>query len=237
MNWPKNDGILLKADESIRFALKPQKETEETPLLQNDHPLYKLALELGGSETQQVAIPVCRVKTNVSEPIVVELDQVSIVDGTGRELEQSLMLLGKRESGEWIQIDPYCLFNSPFEVIDSNSAEDSSFKREAIMQARRLLQGVQMKRDDYINKKSVYLRKSFDEQMTTLQDRLLHYEQNNIDNKNSALINQTYTQIEDLEERSRERLDDIERERSIQLQPIKRIAQLILEPAEQIQVE
>ncbi|WP_409305712.1 hypothetical protein [Peribacillus sp. SCS-155] len=101
------------------------------------------------------------------------------------------------------------------------------------MQARRLLQRVQMKRDDYVNKKSVYLRKSFDDQMTNLQSRLLQYEQNNIDNKNSALINQTYTQIEDLEERSPERLDDIKRERSIQLQPIKRIAQLVLGPAEQ----
>ncbi|PUB09614.1 DEAD/DEAH box helicase [Paenisporosarcina sp. OV554] len=230
----KKRRFLLKADESIRFALKPQKESEETPLLQNDHPLFKLALELGGSETQQVAIPNCHVKANVSEQIAVELNQVSIVDGTGRELERSLMLLGKRESGEWIQVDPYCLFNNSIEVIDTNSDEDTSFKREAIMQARKLLQGVQMKRDDYVNKKSVYLRKSFDEQMLTLQDRILNYEQNNFENKNSALINQTYTQIEDLEERSRERLDDIERERSIQLQPIKRIVQLTLEPTDQI---
>ncbi|MDQ0156520.1 DEAD/DEAH box helicase [Robertmurraya andreesenii] len=229
----KKRRIPLKTDESIRFALKPQKETEETPLLQNDHPLYKLALELGGTEIQQVAIPVCHVEANVSEQITVELDQVSIVDGTGRELERSFMLLGKRESGEWIQIDPYCLFTKPFDVINTDGGEDPSFKREAIMQARRLLQGVQMKRDDYVNKKSVYLRKSFDEQMITLQNRLLQYEQSNIDNKNSALINLTYSQIEDLEERSRERLDDIERERSIQLQPIKRIAQLILEPTEQ----
>ncbi|MBM7583922.1 SNF2 family DNA or RNA helicase [Bacillus pakistanensis] len=225
----KKRRILLKTDESIRFTLNPRKETEETPILQNDHPLYKLALELGGSEIQQISIPVCHVKANVNERVTVELDQVSIVDGTGRELERSLMLLGKRESGEWIQIDPYCLFTEPFEVIDTNGIEDTSFKREAIMSARRLLQGVQMKRDDYVNKKSLYLRKSFDEQMTTLQNRLFQYEQTNLDNKNSALINQTYTQIEDLEERSRERLDDIERERSIQLQPIKRIAQLVLE--------
>ncbi|WP_428912069.1 DEAD/DEAH box helicase [Niallia sp. Krafla_26] len=230
----KKRRIPLKMDESIRFALDPRKETEETPLLQNDHPLYKLALELGGTEIQQVSIPVCRVKANVNERVTVELDQVSIVDGTGRELERSLMLLGKRESGEWIQIDPYCLFTEPFEVIDTDGTEDSTFKREAIMQARRLLQGVQMKRDDYVNKKSVYLRKSFDEQMITLQNRLFQYEQTNIDYKNSALINQTYTQIEDLEERSRERLDDIERERSIQLQPIKQIAQMILEPIAQI---
>ncbi|MBT2687284.1 DEAD/DEAH box helicase [Bacillus sp. ISL-47] len=227
----KKRGIPLNSDESIRFTLSTRKETEETPLLQNDHPLYKLALELASTEVQQVAIPACRVKANVNERVTVELDQVSIVDGTGRELERSLMLLGKRESGEWIQIDPFCLFTEPFEVIDTNGIEkDTSFKREAIMQARRLLQGVQMKRDDYVNKKSVYLRKSFEEQMTTLQNRFFQYEQNNFDNKNSALINQTYTQIEDLEERSRERLDDIERERSIQLQPIKRIAQLVLEP-------
>ncbi|MBO0587707.1 helicase-related protein [Sporosarcina sp. E16_8] len=229
----KRRRISLKSDQSIRFALKPDKESAETPLLQNDHPIFKLALELGGTEIQQVAIPVCRVKTYVSERIIVELNQVSVVDGTGRELNRSIILLGKRKSEEWIQVDPYCLFNIDFEMIDTDSAKDSTFKREAIIEARRTLQEVQMKRNDYINKKSIYLRKSFDEQMGTLQSRLFEYEQNNIENKNSALINQTYTQIEDLEERSSERLDDIERERSIQLQPIKRIAQLILEPMEQ----
>jgi secreted Zn-dependent insulinase-like peptidase len=73
------------------------------------------------------------------------------------------------------------------------------------------------------------LRKSFEEQMNTLQERLRQYQLNNFDNRSSALINQIYSQIEDLEERSSERLDEIERERSIQLQPIKRIAQLVKE--------
>jgi hypothetical protein len=54
-----------------------------------------------------------------------------------------------------------------------------------------------------------------------------------MDNKNSALINQTYTQIDDLDERSRDRLDDIERERCIQLKRIKQNAHLVLEPTEQ----
>lgn len=225
--------LLFKTDESIRFAIKPMKEKEEVPLLQNDHPLYKLVLELSGGEIQQVSIPIWCIKAPVTEPLRVELNQVSIVDGTGRELEQSLMFLGKRETGEWIEVDSYCLFNDNFEMIGTNITEDQSFKREAIMQARKVLHQVQMKRDDYVNKKSIYLRKSFDEQMNTLQNRLLEYEKNNFDNKNSALINQTYSQIEDLEERSQERLDDIERERSIQLQPIKRLAQLHLEPIQQ----
>jgi secreted Zn-dependent insulinase-like peptidase len=65
--------------------------------------------------------------------------------------------------------------------------------------------------------------------MNTLQERLRQYQLNNFDNRSSALINQIYSQIEDLEDRSSERLDEIERERSIQLQPIKRIAQLVKE--------
>lgn len=70
--------------------------------------------------------------------------------------------------------------------------------------------------------------------MNVLQERLTNYLHDNINNKNSALINQTYTQIEDLEERSKERLDDVERERSIQLQSIKSLAQLHVEPLEKI---
>lgn len=73
------------------------------------------------------------------------------------------------------------------------------------------------------------MRKSFEEQMNTLQERLRQYQLNNFDNRSSALINQIYSQIEDLEDRSSERLDEIERERNIQLQPIKRIAQLVKE--------
>ncbi|WMJ21560.1 helicase-related protein [Geobacillus kaustophilus] len=43
----KKQRIFIKTDESIRFALKSYRETEEITLLQNDHPLYKLSLELG----------------------------------------------------------------------------------------------------------------------------------------------------------------------------------------------
>ena len=46
-----------------------------------------------------------------------------------------------------------------------------------------------MKRDDYLNRKSTYLRRSFDEQMHVLQERLTNYLDDNKNNKNSALIN------------------------------------------------
>lgn len=226
----KRKKYVLRTDESLRFALSASKQTEEISLIANDHPIQKLAMELASQELQQVALPICNVKVYVSEPLTIELSQVSVVDGNSRELEQELMLLAKRASGEFIQIDPYLIFQKPFQFESTGAIEDKSFKREAIIQAKKVLQSVQMKRDDYLNRKSTYLRRSFDEQMQVLQERLTNYLDDNLNNKNSALINQTYTQIEDLEERSKERLEDIERERSIQLQSIKSLTQLHVQP-------
>lgn len=66
--------------------------------------------------------------------------------------------------------------------------------------------------------------------METLQERLKKYQEENVEGKNSALINQTYAQIDEIEDRSKERLTEIDRERSIQLKPVKRIAQFRIEP-------
>lgn len=226
----KRKKYALRTDESLRFSLSASKQTEDVTLLPNDHPVKKLAMELASQELQQVALPVCNVKATVSEPLIIELSRISVVDGNSRELEQELMLLAKRETGEFIQIDPYFLFQQPLKFVNSEANGDMSFKRESIVQAKKVLQSVQMKRDDYLNRKSTYLRRSFDEQMQVLQERLTNYLEDNPNNKNNALINQTYTQIEDLEERSKERLEDIERERSIQLQSIKSLTQLHVQP-------
>ena len=239
--FPKNIRELIKrkkynvrTDESLRFTLTPSKQTEELIAITSDHPVQKIAMELASQELQKVALPICSIKANVSEPLIVEISRISVVDGNSRELEQEVMLLAKRASGEFIQIDPYLLFQHPIEFAGAELVEDKMFKRESIIQARKLLQGVQMKRDDYLNRKGTYLRRSFDEQMQILQERLTNYLNDNSNNKNSALINQTTTQIEDLEERSKERLEDIERERSIQLQSIKTLAQLHVEPLSKI---
>src|SRR5699024_10629386 len=64
----------------------------------------------------------------------------------------------------------------------------------------------------------------------TLQARLKKYQEDNLEGKNSALINQTYAQIDEMEDRSKERLTEIDRQRSIQLKPIKTIAQFKVEP-------
>jgi len=226
----KKNKFSLNTNESIRFALSPSKEEENLPLLQNDHALFKTALKLAEREIQQVVMPSTLIKGKVGEKLVIELNQISIVDGTGRVLEQKLLLIGKRNNGQLINIDPLLLFKDDIVIVEMNIEEDKSLKTAVIQEAKKILKGVQVKRDDYVRRKSIYLRRSFEEQMNTLQQRLQQYQSENIDNRNTILINQTFTQIEDLDERSRERLDEIERERSIQLRPVKKIVQLQIEP-------
>ncbi|ARK30110.1 DEAD/DEAH box helicase [Halalkalibacter krulwichiae] len=228
--FARKQKIMINTEESTRFALQSGAQKEGIELIRSSEPVYKLSMTLAANEVQQIVLPVCLLIGNVTEPLTVELSEVRIVDGTGRELEQKLLLLAKRADGRRVTISPYLLFESELRLTNANISEQQGFKGEVIQQARKLLRSVQLKRDHYVNRKSMYLRKAFDEQMNTLQERLQQYESNNEDNRNSALINQTYTQIEDLEERSRERLDEMERERSIQLRPVKRLAQIRIEP-------
>lgn len=226
----KRNKILLSNDGSYRFTVKEEKETDEITLLQNDNPFYKLALAFSEQDMLQISIPFCSIRTNSSEPLTVELNEISFVDGTGRELERRLMLLAKRASGEYIYLAPYWLFSNTIKDADLDGSEDATFKAEVIKQARFQLITMRVGREELLNRKSQFLRGSFDAQVNTLYERLQKYQIDDVNHRNSALINQTLSQIEELEERRNERLEEIERERSIQLRPIKRVAQFYVEP-------
>lgn len=222
--------LMFNFDDSIRFALSSSKVSNSITMIENDNPLFNLVMKLTAKEMQQAVLPFYEVKASIPESMTMELNQVTIVDGNGRELEQKLMLTGKRSNGEFIEISSYLLFNQALKVINTYDSEEQEIKRHVIKHARKLLRSIQRKREDYANKKRVFLRKSFEDQMETLQDRLKKYQEENVEGKNSALINQTYAQIDEMEDRSKERLTEIDRERSIQLKPVKRIAQLRVQP-------
>lgn len=217
--------LMFNLDESIRFALTTNSETTQLSMLQNDSPVFNIIMQLTSKEMQQAVLPFYEVQASVPEDMIIELNQVTIVDGNGRELEQQLMLTGKRLNGGFVQVSPYFLFHQSLEVEGTFVQEDQDIKRSVIKDARKLLKTIQRKREDYANRKRVFLRKSFEEQIETLQQRLEKYQKENVERKNSALINQTYAQIDEIEDRSKERLNEIDRERSIQLKPVKRIAQ------------
>ncbi|WP_407272656.1 DEAD/DEAH box helicase [Radiobacillus sp. PE A8.2] len=229
-DFARDHKLMFNFDDSIRFNLSSSKVSESMPMIENDNPLFNLVMKLTAKEMQQAVLPLYKVAATIPESMTMEINQVSIVDGNGRELEQKLMLTGKRSNGEFIEISPYLLFNETFDVKKTYDDEEHEIKRHVIKHARKLLRSFQRKREDYANKKRVFLRKSFEDQLDTLQERLKKYQDENVEGNNSALINQTYAQIDEMEDRSKERLTEIDRERSIQLKPVKRIAQFRVEP-------
>jgi superfamily II DNA or RNA helicase len=228
-DFARDHKLMFNFDDSIRFALTSLMETDSIQMIENDNPLFTLVMKLTAKEMQQAVLPLYRVKASIPETMIIELNQVTIVDGNGKELEQKLMLTGKRGNGDFIEVSPYILFYQTLVVTSTYDNEEQEIKRHVIKHARKLLKSIQRKREEYANKKRVFLRKSFENQMETLQERLKKYQEENIEGKNSALINQTFAQIDDIEDRSKERLTKIDRQRSIQLKPISRVAQFMIE--------
>src|SRR5699024_2285992 len=138
-DFARDQKLMFQFDNSIRFALTSAKETDKLPMIENDDPLFNLVMKLTAKEMQQTILPLYEVNAAITEPMTLELNQVSIIDGNGRDLEQKLMLTGKRENGDFLQISPYLLFHQSLEVIKTYENEDSDIKRYVIKQARILL--------------------------------------------------------------------------------------------------
>lgn len=232
--YARRKGILLKSESSYRFTSSTQKESEEIELLHNDHPLFNLALSLTEKEIEQTALGRYSVQYPVREKLDIEIHEITIVDGTGRELSRELLHLARREDGTFLMLDPYWLFLNPFEgsLRIANASSPSEFTLQAIKEARARLIAIKAKREEQLNKKIQFLHRSFEAQYETLTKRLETYYAENIDNRNSALINQTTSQMEELEERREERLEEIERERSIQLRPTRKLAEIEVIPVD-----
>lgn len=228
--FARKQRLYLKNDGSHRFTLNESKEKDDLQILKPGHDLVKLALLLTEREMQQLSIPTFSLSYHVSEPLRIELNEIVFTDGTGRELQRELMLLGKRSNSTFVRIDPYWLFAGQIDNVQTITEEDDLFKPEVIKQSRQQLNKIRNGREEQLNKKSQFLRRSFEAQMNSLYDRLQQYQNTNIDHRNNALINQTLTLIEETEERRNDRLEQVDRERSIQIRSIKKIAQFHVVP-------
>ncbi len=231
-DFARGSGLLIPGDKSIRFTGLKSKETEDISLLHNDHTLFNLALALTERDLEQVAFQRYTLSYPVREPLMVEIHEMCIADGTGRELSRQLLHLARRENGEFCLLDPCWLFQVSIggSVSISNVVEDNEFKIKAVKTAQQKLIEMKTKRDDQLNKKSQFLRRAFEAQYQNTLNRLAKYRAENVDQRKSALINQMNSNLEEIAERRVERLAEIERERSIQLRPTKRIVQLELVP-------
>ncbi|WP_434122372.1 hypothetical protein, partial [Salinicoccus roseus] len=87
--------------------------------------------DLGGIKHCDAVVTLERCQ-HLPEEMTLELNQITIVDGNGNELEQRLILTGKLSSGDYINVSPYILFKCKMEVIEEYSEEEPDIRRHVI---------------------------------------------------------------------------------------------------------
>lgn len=223
---------LEQKGDSIKFTGYKEHESEDVVLLNVDHELVKLAMHLSKKEVEQQSIKRFSLSYPVSEHLSVSVYSTIITDGTGVELVKDILFLAQRENGEVIKLDHFWLFQTfSGTVMEFENRDYPNIQREVIKATLELRNQGKKQRENQLNKVSDYLIKTFKEQVDDIIDKRILYEQENVDNKNRALINQMNAHLIDTETRRDERLLLIERQRNIGMQPPKLIMQLELTPS------
>ncbi|AKM18688.1 RNA polymerase-associated protein RapA [Geobacillus sp. 12AMOR1] len=219
--------------ESFRFTGFREYETEEVALLTGDHPIFRLSMDLMKKEIEKHDWERYLVTYDVPEPLMVEVYQVRIVDGTGKELENHFIHLAKRENGEIVVLHPYWLFAGNFsdQVLVLNDYTSNDHTIHVIKHSSFIRDQIQAKRQKQLDKILSFLEKSFHQQYQDLLEKIDQYQKENIDNRNSALINQMNARIIDLEMKKEERLTLIRRQKNISMKPPKKMLSLQLVPS------
>ncbi|ONK21266.1 helicase [Bacillus sp. VT-16-64] len=214
--------------ESYRFTNSLETATEDIPLINELHPLFNISLHLMKQENEGRSLRHYKISANVPEDLHVEIYEVTVVDGTGKLLESHIVHLAERESGEIIELDSNWIFYNEF--IDKVTENDVKMKNhclsEVIQRSIEIRDNILSKREKQLNKMHMFLEKSFNQQYRETLQRLSQYQQENIDNRNSALINQMNARLMDIDIKKEERLGLINRQKNVLLKPPKQIISL-----------
>ncbi|GEN46744.1 DEAD/DEAH box helicase [Alkalibacillus haloalkaliphilus] len=223
--------IPLDISETIRYTGYHEYENNNTIIVDVDSLLLKLALILTENELDQYALGRYMVSYPISEPLSIEFYLIEIQDGTGELLKKEYIFLAKRENGEIIHIDPYWLYQSKLtgEGVQLNE-NMSALKNEVLRKSIKIRDEIKEKRENQLNKMKSFLEKTYRAQYEDTFKKLEEYQQDNIDNKNSALINQMNAKLIDIEHKKEERMSLIERQTNIGLTPPKQLIQLEVTP-------
>lgn len=226
------ENIHLDFTEAVRFTGYQEYEDKNTFQVDIDSPVLKLGLSLTKKELDKYAIGRYMVSYPVSETLSIECYLIGIKDGTGEMLINDLVFLAKRVNGQTIEVDPYWLFQNKFtgEGIHLNADKDTTLKSDALKKAIISRGEVKGKREKQLNKMKAFLDKTYRVQYDETLQKLEEYQRENIDNKNSALINQMNAKLIDIENKKEERLSSIERQANISMIPPKLIVQLEVTP-------
>lgn len=205
---------------------------DEVEYVTKSHPLYSLAKDILHSSSDQVAFERYLLPYSVPEQLQVDLYHLVYRDGIGKELDNQLLFIAKREDGTVIQLAPYWLSidHFPNAVTELPFNHDSDLQEYILQIALNEKNSLAKKRTFQLNKMHDYLTETFQNQYNEVYDRMVQYQTDNADHRNSALINQMSSQLIDIQEQKTKRLDTLNRQRTIILQPPKKVAQFELIP-------
>ncbi|GGE54798.1 DEAD/DEAH box helicase [Priestia taiwanensis] len=229
--FARSNRITLKnKEDSYRFTSKEQRVDDTAALMLNDHPLFTLSLHLMKEETAGLTVPTYEVLFPIQERLEVDGYEVGLTDGTGRELEKDLVYFAKRENGEVVELDSYWLYGSSFDTVQQKGQANESTFMHAMTSSIKKRETFALMNESQLTKKIQFLRRAFDSQYETTMNKLDTYRNENIDNRNSILINQMKSQLVDIEDRRQRRLQEVERERSINIMPPQQVVSITLLP-------
>ncbi|MEI5876201.1 DEAD/DEAH box helicase [Bacillus paranthracis] len=217
-------------EESYRFTSKEEYIDETVSLIQNDNPLFSLAIKLMKDEMEGVTIVTYEIPISIQERLEVEGYEIRLTDGTGRELHKDIVYFAKRENGEVIELDSYWLYGSSFDTAIQKEEEGTHLLMQAMDHVMQKREEFVIRNETQLNKKIQFLRRAFDSQYQNTMDKLEKYRNENVDNRNSALINQMKAQLLDIEDRRKSRLEEVERERNVNVMPPYKVMQVTLVP-------
>ncbi|MGG2093476.1 helicase-related protein [Bacillus sp. S13(2024)] len=219
--------------DSYRFTNSLEFESEDVPMITESHPLFHVSLELMKKEVEGQTWHHYTTTANIPESLHIEMHHVSVVDGTGKELENHYVHLAKRANGEMISLDPNWIFTTEFNnnSFHIQTQAPSQCTSEIMKQSVLIRDKILAKREKQLDKLLAFLEKTFSQQYRETLERLEKYQQENIDNRNSALINQMNAKLIDLDLKKEERLSMIHRQKNISMKPPKKIILLELIPS------
>ncbi|OOE04646.1 helicase [Anoxybacillus kestanbolensis] len=222
-------------EESYRFTDANEYMDEEVSIMLNDHPLFSLSLQLMKEEIEGLVLPHFEVKFPINEELLMEGYEISLTDGTGRELFRDVVYFAKRKTGEVIEVDSYWLYGYSFEqpFIHESQKNEPQLFMHAMNKVIQKREELVLSNESQLNKKIQFLRRAFDHQYQETVLRLEKYRNENEENRNSALINQMKAKLIDIEDRRKARLEEVERERNVNIIPPNRLVQFTLLPDEE----
>lgn len=131
-----------------------------------------------------------------------------------------------------IEVDPYFIqgINEDGKAIINHDSEGVKLISYANKSTQKRLSSEKINRSSKIDKKSEFLKRTFEAQYKDTMEKLSKYRTTNEGNKNSALINQMKARLIEIEEKQEFRMNEIDRERTIQMRPPKCLLRVELNP-------